>query len=77
MSDFARGVVGVFVVGMVAGAGALMFIPKSSPSATQSRESSGAGLRPNIRRGKATRRAQNQQPSIGKAARPMLPRSAF
>jgi hypothetical protein len=35
MSDFARGVVGVFVVGMVAGAGALMFIPKSSPSATQ------------------------------------------
>jgi hypothetical protein len=35
MSDFARGVVGVFVVGLVAGAGALMFIPKSSPSATQ------------------------------------------
>jgi hypothetical protein len=35
MSDFARGVVGVFVVGMVAGAGALMFIPKSSPSANQ------------------------------------------
>lgn len=35
MSDFARGVVGVFVVGMVAGAGALMFIPKSSPSASQ------------------------------------------
>ncbi len=35
MSDFARGVVGVFVVGMVAGAGALMFIPKSSPIATQ------------------------------------------
>jgi hypothetical protein len=35
MSDFARGVVGVFVIGMVAGAGALMFIPKSSPSATQ------------------------------------------
>ncbi len=35
MSDFARGVVGVFVVGIVAGAGALMFIPKSSPSATQ------------------------------------------
>jgi hypothetical protein len=35
MSNFARGVVGVFVVGMVAGAGALMFIPKSSPSATQ------------------------------------------
>jgi hypothetical protein len=35
MSGFARGVVGVFVVGMVAGAGALMFIPKSSPSASQ------------------------------------------
>jgi hypothetical protein len=35
MSDFARGVVGVFVVGVVAGAGALMFIPKSSPSANQ------------------------------------------
>jgi hypothetical protein len=35
MSDFARGVVGVFVVGMVAGAGALMFIPKSSPSPSQ------------------------------------------
>ena len=35
MSDFARGVVGVFVVGMVAGAGALMFIPKSSRSVTQ------------------------------------------
>ena len=30
MSDFARGVVGVFVIGMVAGAGVLMFIPKSS-----------------------------------------------
>jgi hypothetical protein len=35
MSDFARGVVGVFVVGLVAGAGALMFIPKSPPSASQ------------------------------------------
>ena len=35
MSDFARGVVGVFVVGIVAGAGALMFIPKNSPSASQ------------------------------------------
>ncbi len=35
MSDFARGVVGVFVVGIVAGAGALMLIPKSSPTAAQ------------------------------------------
>ena len=35
MSDFARGVVGVFVVGLVAGAGALMFIPKSPPPASQ------------------------------------------
>ena len=35
MSEFARGVVGVFVVGMVAGAGALMLTPKSSPSVAQ------------------------------------------
>jgi hypothetical protein len=35
MSDFARGVVGVFVIGMVAGAGALMLTPKSSPPAAQ------------------------------------------
>jgi hypothetical protein len=33
MSDFARGVVGVFAVGMIAGVGALMLIPQSSPSA--------------------------------------------
>jgi hypothetical protein len=35
MSGFARGVVGVFVVGLVAGAGALMVISKSSPSVPQ------------------------------------------
>lgn len=35
MSEFARGVVGVFVVGMVAGAGALMLTPKSSPLVAQ------------------------------------------
>lgn len=35
MSEFVRGVVGVFVVGIVAGAGALMFIPKSSSPASQ------------------------------------------
>jgi hypothetical protein len=33
MSGFASGVVGVFVVGMIAGVGALMLIPQSSPSA--------------------------------------------
>ena len=33
MSDFVRGVVGVFAVGMIAGVGALMVIPQSSPSA--------------------------------------------
>jgi hypothetical protein len=33
MSSFARGVVGVFAVGMVVGVGALMLIPQSSPSA--------------------------------------------
>jgi hypothetical protein len=35
MSEFVRGVVGVFVVGIVAGAGALMFIPKSSSPGSQ------------------------------------------
>jgi hypothetical protein len=35
MSDFARGVLGVFVIGTVVGAGALMLIPKSPPPATQ------------------------------------------
>jgi hypothetical protein len=34
MSNFARGVVGVFGVGLIAGIGALMLIPQSSPRAT-------------------------------------------
>jgi hypothetical protein len=33
MSEFARGVVGVFAVGMIVGVGALMLVPQSSPSA--------------------------------------------
>jgi hypothetical protein len=33
MSDFARGVVGVLAVGMIAGVGALLLIPQPSPSA--------------------------------------------
>jgi hypothetical protein len=33
MSDFARGVIGVLAVGMIAGAGALLLIPQLSPSA--------------------------------------------
>jgi hypothetical protein len=33
MSEFARGVVGVFAVGMVVGVGALLLIPQSAPSA--------------------------------------------
>jgi hypothetical protein len=33
MSDFARGVVGVLAVGMIAGVGVLLLIPQPSPSA--------------------------------------------
>src|SRR5215472_13324892 len=33
MSDFARGVVGVLAVGMIAGVGTLLLIPQPSPSA--------------------------------------------
>jgi len=33
MSDFARGVIGVLAVGMIAGVGALLLIPQPSPSA--------------------------------------------
>ncbi len=47
MSDFARGVVGVFVIGLVVGAGALMFLPKSSPSATQTAGISAPACAPN------------------------------
>jgi hypothetical protein len=39
MSDFARGVVGVLAVGMIAGVGALLLIPQPSPSAMRFAES--------------------------------------